>query len=270
MTADPYNNDEDELFAQEVAGESAVRTLFAIVHNRFGELEQTNKISQQQLANRMGLTRSQISRWFASPSNMTLRSAAKLLAAMDRKLELCAADPLALQMSAVTPQGQAAATSGEHSQKFGSTEREAELGNVIPFQPRWRVPTQPVFASAGPQRAAAADGHTESGADIAGFSAPRRPGGNISEIPPAPPAPVEIGEFTVPQGALRLLFDNGAVLVELSDDEPARLLFLGDGRYELQASSKWPGAFEVVGLSDDEADAFLEAHRRVGARAGWV
>lgn len=100
MTVKDRNGDRDgEPFALEAAGEYAVQTLFAIVHNRFSELEHSEHLSQQKLATRMALTRSQISRWFTNPSNMTLRSAAKLLAAMGRKLEFAAADPLALSAS---------------------------------------------------------------------------------------------------------------------------------------------------------------------------
>lgn len=87
------NNQDGALFALEAAGEYAVQNLFAIVHNRFTDAEHSERLSQQQLANRMGLTRSQVSRWFASPSNMTLRSAAKLLAAMGRRLELADVEP---------------------------------------------------------------------------------------------------------------------------------------------------------------------------------
>lgn len=80
---------EKNLSALEVAGESAVRTLFALVHNRFSELQAEDKaFSQQVLADRMNLTRSQVSRWMASPTNMTLRSAAKLLSAMGKRLEI--------------------------------------------------------------------------------------------------------------------------------------------------------------------------------------
>lgn len=76
----------DEL---ELAGASAVRRLFSLVRRRFCELERTQGFTQKQLAERMELKPAQISRWMSSPSNMTVRTAAKLLCAMDCKLELC-------------------------------------------------------------------------------------------------------------------------------------------------------------------------------------
>lgn len=84
-----------DVWEQELAGEGAVQRLFVLTRRRFRELERSEKLSQQQLADRMGLTRSQVSRWFSSPSNMTLRSAAKILMAMGRQLELGVSDPFA-------------------------------------------------------------------------------------------------------------------------------------------------------------------------------
>jgi DNA-binding phage protein len=85
---DDMTEEEKALFALEIAGESSVQTLFAIVHNRFATLQEKEGFNQQKLADRMGLTRSQVSRWMASPTNMTLRSAAKLLMAMGQRLRL--------------------------------------------------------------------------------------------------------------------------------------------------------------------------------------
>lgn len=72
----------------EIAGEAAVQTLFAVVRRRFRALEEREHFNQQQLADHMDVPRSQVSRWLKSPSNITVRSAAKLLAAMGYRLEL--------------------------------------------------------------------------------------------------------------------------------------------------------------------------------------
>jgi transcriptional regulator with XRE-family HTH domain len=75
--------------------EALVQNLFALVRKRFRQLERSEGLTQQALADRMCLTRSQISRWMASPANMTLRSAGKLLWAMGCQLELRVVDPFA-------------------------------------------------------------------------------------------------------------------------------------------------------------------------------
>ena len=78
----------DDTWELELLGEYVVQHLFTLVRWRFRELAESEGFTQQELADRMGLKRSQISRWMGSPSNMTVRTAAKLLGAMGRKLEL--------------------------------------------------------------------------------------------------------------------------------------------------------------------------------------
>ena len=78
---------------QEMAGGCAMQTLYALVRRRFHELERSEGLTKTALAERMGLTQAQISRWLLSPSNMTIRTAGKLLRAMGRNLELRVSDP---------------------------------------------------------------------------------------------------------------------------------------------------------------------------------
>jgi transcriptional regulator with XRE-family HTH domain len=82
-----------EIDDQEIAGISLEMGVFALVRKRFHELEKSEGLTQSALAERMGLTRAQVSRWFAQPNTMTLRAAGRLLAAMGRGLRLRVYDP---------------------------------------------------------------------------------------------------------------------------------------------------------------------------------
>ena len=87
ITANMSNKEVDFLLL-EVAGESLTRSLHALVTERFNELQQTEGLTQEAIAKKMRLTPAQISRWLSSPTNMTMRSAARLLWAMGRKLDM--------------------------------------------------------------------------------------------------------------------------------------------------------------------------------------
>ena len=84
-----------EIWEQELSGGLAMQSLFALVRKRFRELERSEGLTKTALAERMGLTQAQVSRWLSSPNNMTIRTAGKLLCAMGRKLELRVSDPYA-------------------------------------------------------------------------------------------------------------------------------------------------------------------------------
>jgi hypothetical protein len=73
---------------QELAGECAVRELFTQVKWRFRQLEENGGFTKAELG-----PRSQISRWLDQPSNMTLRTAAKMLMAMGVQLKLTVSLP---------------------------------------------------------------------------------------------------------------------------------------------------------------------------------
>ena len=75
------------------AEELAKQELYTKVRRCFLELEESEGLTYQELANRLTLKRSQISRWMLEPSNMTIGSAAKLLRAMGNKLEFGATPP---------------------------------------------------------------------------------------------------------------------------------------------------------------------------------
>lgn len=82
-----------DIWDQEIQGEMLVLALYSQVRRRFRELEKSEGLTQTALAERMGLSRAQISRWFVNPSNMTLRTAGRLLCAMGRSLDLRLCDP---------------------------------------------------------------------------------------------------------------------------------------------------------------------------------
>ena len=77
---------------REIAGLAAQHSLFVLIRRRFRELERSEGLTQAALAERMGRTRAQISRWMSSPGNMTIASAGELLMAMGRKLEFRLSD----------------------------------------------------------------------------------------------------------------------------------------------------------------------------------
>lgn len=82
-------------YEQELAAGMVEQTLYCLIRRRFRELEKSEGLTQTALAERLGLTRNQVSRWLSCPSNMTIRSAGRLLWAMGRKLELRVSDPFA-------------------------------------------------------------------------------------------------------------------------------------------------------------------------------
>jgi transcriptional regulator with XRE-family HTH domain len=135
---------DDDIWEQELAGEAAVQTVFALARSRFRELEREEQLTQQQLADKMGLKRSQISRWFGNPSNMTLRSAAKILMAMGRQLELTVSDPFAL--------GRTGADGA-----ISATQAPPAPSNVFQLQPR-PAAGSPASLASPPDRLAAAPG----------------------------------------------------------------------------------------------------------------
>lgn len=101
--SDNFDDIDPDVVEQELARESAVRRLFALTRRRFRELQRDAGFTQQELAARMRVTPAQVSRWFANPSNMTVGSAAKILMAMGRKLELGVSDPFAIVKGQETP-----------------------------------------------------------------------------------------------------------------------------------------------------------------------
>ena len=80
-----------EIDDQRIAGFCLEHTVVTLVRKRFRELEKSEGLTQAVLAKRMGLTRSQVSRWFAGP--LTLNAAGRLLAAMGRGIRLRMYDP---------------------------------------------------------------------------------------------------------------------------------------------------------------------------------
>ena len=84
-----------DIWEQQLAGGTAMQSLFALVRRRFRELEKSEGLTKTALAERMALTQAQVSRWLSSPNNMTIRTAGKLLCAMGRRLEFRVSDPYA-------------------------------------------------------------------------------------------------------------------------------------------------------------------------------
>lgn len=83
--AEPLNRKQREE-ASFVLGEMAAGRLFALVHERIEELRQNNELSYHDIADRIGATDQQVSRWLSEPRNMTVRSAGRLLAGLEAHL----------------------------------------------------------------------------------------------------------------------------------------------------------------------------------------
>src|SRR3989344_3048294 len=81
------------IYEQKLTGEWAMLCLFFHITRHFRELEKSEGITQTELGRRMGLTQAQVSRWFASPTNMTIRTAGELICAMGLPLGMRLYDP---------------------------------------------------------------------------------------------------------------------------------------------------------------------------------
>jgi transcriptional regulator with XRE-family HTH domain len=221
-----------DFLEQELAGESAVRRLFALTRRRYRELQRDEGLSQQDLAARMNLKPAQISRWFANPSNMTVRSAAKVLMAMGRKLELAVSDPFALAQPA-------------HQSESANASTDAPAGIVLQFSDFHR-PQPIVRMAAGSKKKLAMDAKT---------GAASSESDSFPELEP----PVEFDRVRAESGEVVFLAWRSIVFVALTNGEQVTKLVLGDEEYDVLPAS---GALHVVGeLSRADAAMFAERHR---------
>jgi transcriptional regulator with XRE-family HTH domain len=69
-----------------VLGEMAATRLFSLLHERMEELSEKFGIKQSEIARKLGVSEQQVSRWLLQPRNMTVRSAGRLLGAMNAHL----------------------------------------------------------------------------------------------------------------------------------------------------------------------------------------
>lgn len=69
-----------------VLGEMAASRLFALIHSRIEELHATQGLTQADIAARVGVSEQRISHWLSEPRNMTVRSAGRLLGALESHL----------------------------------------------------------------------------------------------------------------------------------------------------------------------------------------
>jgi len=76
----------DQREATHIAGEMAAQQLHAIIQERFEILRQRDGITKRDLARRLGVSDQLVSRWMAEPRNITVKSAGRLLAALDSHL----------------------------------------------------------------------------------------------------------------------------------------------------------------------------------------
>lgn len=90
---EPLSQEEADLAASEAVADAAILDLFATVRNAFNGAVLSGRCSRKAIAEKLGVSTSLISRWLVKPSNMTIRSAAKVLYALGEELEFRARKP---------------------------------------------------------------------------------------------------------------------------------------------------------------------------------
>jgi len=226
-----FENIDPDIVEQELARESAVRRLFALVRRRLRELQRDSSFSQQELAARMHVTPAQVSRWFANPSNMTIGSAAKILMAMGRKLELGMSDPFALSQLAEPPEVAAAAP--------------AATGLVLNFSDYQRTKSPVPLHTADKRKMAMAAKSTSASGESH----------EAIELEP----PVEFARIEAEAGEVLFLAWRSIVFVAFPGAGRATRLVLSDEQYDVLPTS---AGFHIVGeLPRSEVEMFVERHR---------
>lgn len=74
------------LEATHILGELAASRLFSLIHERFAELQASEGLTQADLAHKLGISEQAVSRWMVEPRDMRVRSAGRLLAALNAHL----------------------------------------------------------------------------------------------------------------------------------------------------------------------------------------
>lgn len=273
-----------DVWEQELAGEAAMQSVFFLIRRRLRELEQGEGFTQSKLADRMKLTRAQISRWFVSPSNLTLRNAAKLLMAMDRKLEFSLSDPFAVGQTARRPifeldpvytaRGLRVPKRQVETALSASAE-PAVLGNVIVLADFARAKETAAVARQSVDPAGAAAGNVPLKAQPVAMKLAAKAGVDSEDrvsVEKAPASVKWLDEVKVAAGALEFYFVNDEVVIRAETDSPLRALQLGDKLFALNPVDGVSGAFAVAELRRGTLTTFL---RRYGSdpastRCNWI
>jgi hypothetical protein len=66
------------------------RKVHGMILKRFGEMSENDVSLRAMLADRLGIHRSQVTRWLASPSNLTLDTLSDLMLGMNKEVEVSA------------------------------------------------------------------------------------------------------------------------------------------------------------------------------------
>lgn len=266
-----------DLWEQEMAGGTALHSLYALTRRRFHELERGEGLTKTQLAERMHLTQAQISRWLGGPSNITLKNAAKLLMAMGRKLELSVSvpyigaqavpepqvqfelDPAYLAQGLRVPRPKSSDSASESSQAPGQ-------GNVIVLAD---------FAKAKAAATVARQSVVPTDATPVAMTLAAKGGATVDDRVSRKTAPASVkwlGEVEVAAGSLEFYFLNDEVVIQMKGGAPLRALQLGDGLYALSPVQGVPGTFSVIGLTRGVLSKFLRsfASNPTNAPCNWI
>lgn len=290
----PLDNDHPAVnpaaWEQELAGEIATQAVFLLTRARFRELEWSEGLTQSRLAEQMGITRAQVSRWLSSPSNMTLRTASRLLMAMGRQLTFSVSDPFAVSSEPPLTQ-----TSFELDPDYALEGLRVPLRSVdggaveAPVQPQ---PTVVVYdwAAARAKRDAARqlnsganNGETagsnwklaakrgDSDLTLRAKQAEEKNG--VSGSPkPNTKTPQWLGEVATGAGTIEFFYLNHSVMVYIEGAGQLQTLYLGGQSHPLSAVEGEPNAFHVGDLTRRACMVFIGASSAAPEdhRCSWI
>lgn len=274
-----------DVWEQELAGEAAMQTVFFLIRRRLRELEQVEGFTQSKLADRMKLTRAQISRWFVSPSNLTLRNAAKLLMAMDRKLEFSLSDPFAVAQPANHPAFELDPAYAARGLRVPKRQTETSMSGAVEPALLGNVIVLADFARA--KEAASVGGRSIAADEAATGSAVLRAAGPVAmklaakaradsedrvSDERAPTSVKWLGEAKVAARALEFYYLNDEVVVRPEADAPLCALQLSEQLYALNPVAGVPGTFTAAGLKPGLVKTFLRnfAKNPSNASCDWI
>lgn len=264
-----------DVWEQELAGEAAMQTVYFLIRRRLRELEQVEGFTQSKLADRMKLTRAQISRWFVSPSNLTLRNAAKLLMAMDRKLEFSLSDPFAVAQAAQQHAFELDPVYAARGLRVPKRQVEATLSASSEPAARSNVIVLADFAKAKAAATVARQSIAPGDASPVAMTLAAKGGAATDDRVSDKTAPASVkwlGEVETAAGALEFYFLNDEVVIQVKGGAPLRALQLGDGLYALSPVQGVPGTFSVIGLTRGVLSKFLRsfAGNPTNAPCNWI
>lgn len=88
MTKNDLARERPEREVVDIVAMMAQDQLWALLHERFREMEELHGLTQAELARKVGCDRQSVNRWLSGPSNIGIFNAAKLFAGMEADVKL--------------------------------------------------------------------------------------------------------------------------------------------------------------------------------------